>query len=124
MPVNEITASKAEYALVLTALGLKVQTSIPERFVPPVVVITPSGQYLEPISLANNKYMMKLDLMVVASNAVNAKATEALDAAIAKILLGNPNWCRINSVGQPYSLEVNNAQYLSANIAVEFPIEI
>jgi len=38
MAVNEITASRAEYALALTALGLRVSSFIPERIVPPIIV--------------------------------------------------------------------------------------
>jgi hypothetical protein len=67
---------------------------------------------------------MRLDLMVIAAHAVNAKASEMLDKALATILDGNPNYARIENVGQPYALETNNAQYLTANIGVEITIEI
>jgi hypothetical protein len=123
MPVNEITASRAEYALALTALGLKVSSFIPERVVPPTVVLSPGSPYLEPV-LLDNDWLMRLELMVIAAHAVNAKASELLDLAIETILNGNPSYVRIGSVSQPYALQTNNAEYLAANIAVDLRITI
>lgn len=123
MAVNEITASKAEYALALTELGLKVSSFIPERFVPPVVILSPGSPYLEPANLAET-WLMRLELMVVASVATNTKATEQLEKALAIVMAGNPEYARITSVGQPYALQTNNAEYLAANIAVDLHITI
>jgi hypothetical protein len=123
MAVNEITASRAEYALALTALGLKVSSFIPERIVPPTVVMSPGSPYLEPVRL-DNDYLMRLELMVIAAHAVNAKASELLDLAIETILNGNPAYVRIGSVSQPYALQTNNAEYLAANMSVDLRITI
>jgi hypothetical protein len=124
MPVNEITASKAEYALALTALGLKVSSYIPERVVPPVVIIGPGAPYLTPTLLDRGEWVMNLELMVVGPTAVNVKATESLDQAIEKILNGNPGYSQIVNVGQPYALQTNNAEYLAANISVNVRITL
>jgi hypothetical protein len=124
MPVNEITASKAEYALALTALGLKVSSYIPERVVPPVVIIGPGAPYLTPTLLDRGEWVMNLELMVVGPTAVNVKATESLDQAIEKILNGNPGYSQIVNVGQPYGLQTNNAEYLAANISVNVRITL
>lgn len=123
MPVNEITASKAEYALALTALGLKVSTYIPERVVPPVVIIGPGSPYLTPATL-DGELIMNLELMVVSSTAVNVKSTELLDLALETILNGNPGYAKVTSVGQPYALQTNNAEFLTANVGVELRITI
>ena len=123
MPVNEITASKAEYALALTALGLKVSSYIPERIVPPTVVITPGSPYLTPVKL-DGEWMMNLELMVIAATAVNVKATELLDKAIETILNGNPDYVRIGNVGQPYALQTNNAEFLAANVSIDLRITL
>lgn len=124
MAVNEITASKAEYALALTALGLKVSSYIPERVVPPTVILSPGSPYLEPVLLAKDEFLMRLELMIIAATAVNSKATELLDKAIETILLGNPGYARISNVGQPYALQTNNAEFLAANIAVDLRITL
>lgn len=123
MPVNEITASKAEYALALTALGLKVSNYIPERVVPPVIIIGPGSPYLVPVTL-DGELTMNLELMVVAAPAVNVKSTELLDLAIETILNGNPGYAKVTSVGQPYALQTNNAEFLTANVGVELRITI
>lgn len=123
MPVNEITASRVEYALALTALGVKVSSFIPERIVPPVVVIGAGSPYLEP-STVDNRWLMRLELMVIAAPAVNAKSTEMLDKALETILNGNPNYAKISNVGQPYALQTNNTEFLTANIGVEIRIDL
>lgn len=109
MPVNEITASRAEYALALTALGLKVSSFIPERVVPPTVILSPGSPYLEPVLLDRKEFMMRLEVMVIAAHAVNVKASELLDKAVETILNGNPDYAIISSVGQPYALQTNNS---------------
>jgi hypothetical protein len=123
MPVNEITASKAEYALALTALGLKVSSYIPERVVPPTVIISPGSPYLTPVTV-DGEYLMNLELMVISAPAVNVKSTELLDLAIETILNGNPGYARVSSVGQPYALQTNNAEFLTANLSVDIRITI
>jgi hypothetical protein len=123
MPVNEITASKAEYALALTALGLKVSSYIPERVVPPTVIIGPGSPYLTPITV-DGELLMNLELMVIAAPAVNVRSTELLDKAIETILKGNPGYARISSVGQPYALQTNNAEFLTANVSVDLRITL
>lgn len=123
MAVNEITASRAEYALALTALGLKVSSFIPERIVPPTVVIGAGSPYLEPDTVSN-RWFMNLDLMVIAAPAVNAKATEMLDKALETILNGNPNYAKIDNVGQPYALQTNNTEFLTANIGIQIRIDL
>lgn len=124
MAVNEITASRAEYALALTALGLKVSSFIPERVVPPTVILSPGSPYLEPVLLDRSEYLMRLDVMVIAAHAVNVKATELLDLAVETILNGNPAYAIISSVGQPYALQTNNAEYLATNISVNLRITL
>ena len=123
MPTNEITASKAEYALALTDLGLRVFAYIPEQIVPPTVIVTAGSPYLTPVTV-DGEYLMNLDVMVIAARAVNVKATELLDLAIETMLNGNPGYAIISNVGQPYALQTNNAEFLAANLSVDIRITI
>jgi hypothetical protein len=123
MPVNEITASRTEYALALTTAGIKVSAIIPERIVPPVVIISPGSPYLEPTTVADG-WIMRLELMVVAMTAVNVKATESLEKALEALILANPDYARIQSIGQPYALQTNNTEFLAANVSVDIRITI
>jgi hypothetical protein len=67
---------------------------------------------------------MNLELMVISATAVNVKSTELLDLAIETILNGNPGYARVSSVGQPYALQTNNAEFLAANVSVDLRITL
>jgi hypothetical protein len=79
---------------------------------------------LEPVLLDKAEYLMRLEVMVIAAHAVNAKASELLDLAIETILNGNPGYARISSVSQPYALQTNNAEFLASNLSVDLRITL
>jgi len=123
MPVNEITASKIEFSLVLDAAGIKVSEFIPERFVPPIVIIAAGSTYITASSISS-EYILGLELNAVAATAVNKQATEKLDELIQDVINALPQYCKLVSVAQPFSLQANNAEYLAATLAVELRITI
>ena len=123
MPVNEITASRLEFALALTALGLNVKDHIDEITTPNSVTISPGSPYLEPQTLANS-FKLNIDLVAVAPTGSNKKMAESIDALIEKLLLGIPNYATITSIAQPYALQTNNAVFLACNIGVEMRITL
>jgi hypothetical protein len=120
---NEITISKAEFKLDLEAAGIKVLDYVPERIVPPIVIINSASPYLTPSSLGN-EYILALELVCIAATATNKQATEKLDETIAQVLNAMPRYSRVLRVNEPYNMQTNNAEYLSANISVELEITI
>mgnify|MGYP006921316130 CR=1 FL=1 len=120
---NEITISKAEFKLDLEDAGLTVVDFIPERIVPPIVIINNRTPYLTPSRLGT-EYLLNLELVLVASTATNKQATEKLDEAIETALKGMPRYARVLQVNEPYEMQTNNASYLAANISVELEITI
>jgi hypothetical protein len=120
---NEITISKAEFKLDLEEAGIRVLDYVPERITPPIVIINSSSPYLTPSTLGT-QYDLNLELVVIASTATNKKATENLDQAIHDVLNAMPRYARVIRVNEPYNLQTNNAEYLSANISVELEITI
>jgi hypothetical protein len=120
---NEITLSKAEFKLDLEAAGLKVLDYVPERIVPPIVIINSASPYLTPSTLGN-EYDLALELVVIAATATNKQATEMLDQAIADVLNAMPRYARVLRVNEPYQMQTNNAEYLSVNVSVELEITI
>lgn len=120
---NEITLSKAEFKLDLEAAGLNVLDYVPERIVPPIVIVNSASPYLTPSTLGN-EYILSLELVVIAATATNKQATEKLDEAIADVLTGMPRYARMTRVNEPYEMQTNNASYLAANISVELEITI
>ena len=120
---NEITLAKAEFKLDLDAEGINVSDFVPDRIVPPIVIINSASPYITPSSLAT-EYILNLELIVVAATATNKQATEKLDEAIANVLNALPRYARMVRVNEPYEMQTNNAGYLAANISVELEITI
>lgn len=122
---NEITLTKQEFKLDLDAAGLTVLDYVPERIVPPIVIINSANPYLTPSSLGK-EYVMSLELVIVAATATNKQATEKLDEAIADVLqaLQNIRYARTLRVANPYNLQTGNAEYLATTVNVEIELTI
>ena len=120
---NEITISKAELALDLTNAGLKVLDYVPERIVPPILIINVASPYLAPNTISR-EFVMSLELVAIAATATNKQATEKLDELIADTILALPAYANLRNVLAPYTMQTNNAEYLAANIYVEIYITI
>jgi len=121
--MNEITISKAELALDLGNAGLKVLDYVPERIVPPIVIINVASPYLTPNTISR-EFVMSLELVAVAATATNKQATEKLDELIADIIVALPSYANLRNVLAPYNMQTNNAEYLAANIYVDIYITI
>jgi hypothetical protein len=120
---NEITTSKAEFALVLQEAGLNVYPYVPNRIIPPVVVMRHGTPYLEASTLGN-EYHLGLELVILAAPAVNELATEMLDEAIQTLLNALPNYAVLGSVAQPQIFSENSADYLGCTIALTLEITL
>jgi hypothetical protein len=120
---NEITISKAELKLDLEEAGIRVLDYVPERITPPIVIMSSASPYLTPSTLGT-QYDLNLELVVIASTATNKQATENLDQAIHNVISAMPRYARVIRVNEPYNLQTNNAEYLSANISLELEITI
>jgi hypothetical protein len=120
--MSEITTAKDQFAAALTAAGLKVLAYVPERIVPPIVIVNVSSPYLTAANFG--EYNVNLELVLVAATATNKTATEALDQHIEDVLNALPGFAQFSTVNQPYNLQVNNAEYLAANVYVTLQITI
>jgi hypothetical protein len=122
---NEITASKAEFALDLTNAGLDVLDYVPERIVPPIVIITSGSPYLVPETVGN-EYRLGLNLTLVASTATNEEATLALDELIADTVnaVSKLGYVVLKTVNPPFRLAANNAEYLASELTLDLSITL
>ena len=122
---NEITLSKAEFALALTNAGLDVLDYVPERIVPPIVIITAGSPYLV-AETVGREYRLGLNLTLVASTATNEEATEALDELIADTVtaLDTLGYVILKTVNPPYRLAANNAEYLASDLNLDLSITL
>jgi hypothetical protein len=122
---NEITASKAEFALDLQTAGLDVLDFVPERIIPPIVIISSGSPYLV-AETVGNEYRLGLNLTLVASTATNEEATEALDELIANTVsaLSTLGYVILKTVNPPYRLAANNAEYLASDLNLDLSITL
>lgn len=122
---NEITLSKAEFALALTTAGLEVLDYVPERIVPPIVIITAGSPYLV-AETVGREFRLGLNLTLVASTATNEEATEALDELIADTVTAvtSLGYVILKTVNPPYRLAANNAEYLASDLNLDLSITL
>lgn len=122
---NEITLAKAEFALDLQNAGLEILDYVPERVVPPVVIMSADSSYLVPESVGSD-YRLGLKLTLVAATAVNEQATENLDALIASTVsaIGDLGYAVLKSVQSPYRLQANTAEYLASDLTLDLSITL
>lgn len=120
---NEITLAKSEFSLDLDAAGLNVLDYVPERIVPPIVIVNSASPYLTPSDLSK-EYILSLEVIMVAATATNKQATEMLDELIEQVVNAMPSYARLLRVNAPYNLQTGNAEYLAANASVELEITI
>ena len=122
--MSEITAAKVEFKLELAEAGLNVLEYIPERITHPIVLVNAAHPYVPTDEFG--EWTLGIELVLVASTATNKKATENLDQLIENTLkaIEPLTYARITSVNQPYNLQTNNAEYLSANIYCQLNITI
>ena len=123
MAVNEITAAKAEFALALAEAGLDVYPYIPDRITPPVVIIRAGSPYLT-VTTVGNEYDLGLELVLMATTAMNEMATESLDALIQDTLNALPNYAVMTDVAQPQIFTESGADYYGCVISVNLEITL
>jgi len=120
---NEITLAKEQFRDVLVAAGLDAKEYIPERIIPPIVVINSGSPFLVLESLGR-EYVLSLELVLVAGTATNEIATEQLEDLIQATLRALPSYASLQRVEKPFALSVNNVEFLSTNVIVELSITI
>ncbi len=87
---------RTQFSALMLAAGLKVLDYVPERFVPPVVVINNGSPYLQPSSLSK-EYTLNLELVCVAATATNKVASEKVDELLEAVINALPGYARIIS---------------------------
>jgi len=122
---NEITASKAEFKLDLQNAGLDVLDYVPERIVPPIVIVNSGSPYLI-AETVGNEYRLGLNVTLVASTATNEEATEALDELIAQTVsaISTLGYVILKAVNTPFRLAANNAEYLACDLNIDLSITL
>jgi hypothetical protein len=120
---NEITLAKQQFRDALVDADIECVEYIPERVIPPIVVINSGSPFLVPETVGS-EYTMSLELVLIAGTATNETATEELENLIEQTLNALPAFAALQRVDKPFALAINNAEYLSTNVFVEISITI
>jgi hypothetical protein len=121
--MSELTTAKQQLADYYIANGINVQPFIPERIVPPVVIVNAGATYLR-LDTTGNGWVMALELTLVASQAVNQVATEKLDLLIENVLNHVPDFALVTDVTKPFILQANNAEYFATTVNLDLFVTI
>lgn len=121
--MSEINTAKVQFKDAVAAAGVDILEYVPERVIPPIVLISGGSSYITPETIGN-EYTLTVILTMISATAMNEQSTEKLDDLIEQTIKALPAFARMTRVNKPYSLAVNNAEYLSADMEVEISITI
>jgi len=112
--MNTLAACRQELRLLLATVGVTVYDYVPNRVVPPAVVLQPAGTWIEPGETFCD-VEISFDVIAVASPVTNETATAELDQLVMDVLDAIDTW-EINGVSAPDALTSGGTEYLSAAI--------
>jgi hypothetical protein len=121
--MSEISTAKQQLADHYIANGVDILAFVPERVIPPVVVINSGATYLRPDTMGNG-WVMNLELNLVAAQSVNEEATDSLDLLVETVLKNVPDFALILDVAKPFILQANGAEYLATTVNLDLFITI
>lgn len=106
------------------ATGITAVAYLPERPVPPIALISQGSPYIqyEDTNVFNSELMVRLRVDLVVATATNTVSSDRLDEIIELAVAGllTSDWF-VDSVSAPYSLNANNANYLTVTLNVTKP---
>ena len=116
--VAGLTTTRAELAVRLGGLGYAVSDHVPNRILPPAVIISTQDPYVtEGETFREQEMQVHLSLFLVAGTAQNDAATRALDQMIEAAISVLTGWTV--SVSAPYMATVAGSQFLTARLDLD-----
>jgi hypothetical protein len=108
--------------VIKTATSLTTHDFLPARLAVPCAVVMPSSPYVADGDVFGS-FTASFTVDLVMGQAANKVTANGLDDQIENALVGLVNaGYSVESVSQPYSMEVNNATYLAATVTVNAQI--
>ena len=118
-----ITQTRIDLKNELEADGINAEYYIPPRITPPLAIISPDTNYVSQGDTFAS-FGIGLTITLITQTKSNEKATEDLDDLIVSAIGSIPAFWRIDSVDQPFTLNVNNADYLATRMSLTTQITI
>lgn len=116
------TARAGVASVISTATSLTTHDFLPGRLAVPCAVVMPSSPYISDGDVFGS-FQASFTVDLVMGQAANKVSANGLDNQIENALVGLVNaGYSVESVSQPYSMEVNNATYLAATLTVNATI--
>lgn len=125
--MTTLTALRGHLDAVLEAAGIRTETHLPERVVPPLAIIGAGSPYVESGDTFGT-FAVRFTVFLVAARAANETATGELDELAVRALsavMDAPGW-GVDRLDQPSMLDANGAQYLSTamDVVTQQPLEV
>ena len=127
MSSGRLAAARAALAAALTPKVGAVYTTLPSRFTPPAVLLEPDDPYITTAGRPFRYGDLHQQVTVIVRPGDNVAQLRALESVVENALdaihaAGN-DWT-VQSVSAPFDLQVGQAVYLAARLAVTLPTRI
>ncbi len=119
---NTLASCREELRLLLAAVGVTTYDYVPSRVVPPAVVLSPAGTWIEQGETFCD-IDVSFDVIAVAAPVTNETATAELDQLVMDVLDAIDTWS-IDGVQAPDALSSGGVDYLSSVITFTTTKEI
>jgi hypothetical protein len=115
-----ISEARAALLAVLETAGVRAYAEIPDRAVPPMAVMVPSGDWIVSGEVFG-EFVVSFDVEIIAATGTNIVISQALDETVETVLTAiyNAPGMYAAEVGQPTSVEIPTGVYLGATITVK-----
>jgi hypothetical protein len=111
---NTLKSVRREISVQLTAAGVSTYEWIPARVITPAAIIEAGSPYMEQGETFTD-FLVRMNVVLLATTAANDVATSALDALICTVIDALDTF-DIEGVNQPETFEINGAPYLGARV--------
>lgn len=119
-----MTKARAELMADLQSVGLAVKDHVPEKVVPPLVIMGAKDPMLVPgITMSGLELTFNLGLLVLIPYKPNSEALKSLEETVEKVLFNTGGW-DVVSVGSPVYMGFNDSQFPSMEIILSKTITI
>ncbi|MFD6094668.1 hypothetical protein ACFWGN_21460, partial [Oerskovia sp. NPDC060338] len=109
---------------ILTAAGLNGTDHVPERYTPPIAVVSYGSPMIETGAVIGS-HTVRLEATVVVAKGSNSKEMDSFDADITAALLAlSENGWAVDRIDEPIMVSSGTATYLAATISMNADVFI
>lgn len=119
-----MTEARTQVATDLRAVGLTVKDHVPEKVVPPLVIMGPKDPMLEEAdTMSGLDFNYNLGLLILIPIRPNGQVLNDLEALVEKVIFNLGDWS-ISNVGPVVYMSMNDSVYPSVEVSISKTITI